>query len=206
MHPEATITRAEVATIFFRLLDDEMRSDNITKINYFSDVAADDWFNTAVSTLSKLQILTGYPDGSFGPNDPITRAEFAAIAARFDTHTANSTAGFSDIQGHWALAEINKAAENGWVNGYPDNTFRPDNNITRAEAMAMINRVLNRDPATPNDLLDDMIKWPDNMDTNQWYYLDIQEATNSHYYERKSSGTEYWTQIIEAPNWLALEQ
>ncbi|MBS1348073.1 MAG: VWA domain-containing protein, partial [Firmicutes bacterium] len=206
VHPEATITRAEVATIFFRLLDDEVRSDNITKINYFSDVAADDWFNTAVSTLSKLQILTGYPDGSFGPNDPITRAEFAAIAARFDTHTANSTAGFSDIQGHWALAEINKAAENGWVNGYPDNTFRPDNNITRAEAMAMINRVLNRDPATPNDLLDDMIKWPDNMDTNQWYYLDIQEATNSHYYERKSSCTEYWTQIIEAPNLLALEQ
>ena len=206
VHPEATITRAEVATIFFRLLDDDVRSANITKVNAFSDVDADDWFNTAVSTLSKLAIITGYPDGSFGPNDPITRAEFAAIAARFDTHTANSTAGFSDIQGHWAVPEINTAAENGWVNGYPDNTFRPDNNITRAEAMALINRVLNRDPATPNDLLDEMIKWPDNMDTNQWYYLDIQEATNSHYYERKSSGTEYWKQIIEAPNWLALEQ
>lgn len=206
VHPEATITRAEVATIFFRLLDDDVRSANITKVNTFSDVAADDWFNTAVSTLAKLAIITGYPDGSFGPNDPITRAEFAAIAARFDTRTANSTAGFSDIQGHWAVPEINKAAENGWVNGYPDNTFRPDNNITRAEAMALINRVLNRDPATPNDLLDEMIKWPDNMDSNQWYYLDIQEATNSHYYERKSSGTEYWKQIIEAPNWLALEQ
>ena len=180
IHPESNITRAEVATIFFRLLDDEIRDANLTKDNSFSDVTSDLWYNTAVSTMAKLNIIKGYPDGNFHGNDNITRAEFAAIAARFDKKPGNGTIYFSDTANHWAKDEIEKAARNGWINGYPDGTFLPDKKITRAEAMALVNHVLIRDPQSPEDLLEDMIKWPDNADTSKWYYLEIQEATNSH--------------------------
>ena len=206
VHPDANITRAEVATIFFRLLKDEVRDENLTKTNAFSDVSSDAWYNTAVSTMAKLGVIKGYPDGRFGPSDPITRAEFAAIAARFDGRAASSTANFSDILGHWAEMEISKAAENGWVNGYTDGTFRPDAQITRAEAMALINRVLNRNPASPDDLLDDMITWPDNMDQKKWCYLDVQEATNSHDFERKEDMTETWTKITPPRDWASYEK
>ena len=206
IHPQENITRAEVSTIFYRLLKDEIRSEYQTTANNFLDTTANDWFNTAVSTMAELGIVNGYPNGNFAPNDPITRAEFAAIAARFDSSSAVTKANFTDIDGHWAETEISKAAAKGWVNGYTDNTFRPNQYITRAEAMAMINRMLNRNPETPADLLSDMIKWSDNMDTAKWYYLDVQEATNSHDYERKANNTERWTKINETPDWTALEK
>ncbi len=205
VHPEANITRAEVATIFFRLLQDDVREANFTRSNGFSDVSARQWLNNAVSTMAKMDIVRGYPDGTFRPNENITRAEFAAIAARFDSKAGAPAADFSDVSGHWASAEIAKAAANGWINGYPDGTFKPDQDITRAEAMALVNRVLNRDPKDPSDLLESMIKWPDNMDTRNWYYLDVQEATNSHEYERTTKASEKWTALEQPRDWASLE-
>lgn len=205
VHTEAEITRAEVATIFFRLLSDDVRNSNLTKINEFSDVKSGDWFNTAVSTMTKMGILNGYPNGKFGPSDPITRAEFATIAARFDKKGNAAGNSFSDIYDHWAKKEILIAVNNGWVLGYEDGAFRPNQAITRAEAMAMVNRVLQRIPESKDDLLSNMIQWPDNMDTNKWYYLTVQEATNSHFYKRKANGYEYWTELREVRDWAALE-
>ena len=193
VRPENNITRAEVAMIFFRLLTDETRNAALTDVNDYSDVEAGDWYNTAVSTMSALGIIKGYPDGTFKPNNFITRAEFAAIAARFDDHVSTGAVTFNDIEGHWAEEEVCRAAELGWVNGYPDGSFRPDQYITRAEAMALINRVLIRNPETVDDLLEDMPVWKDNMDTNKWYYIDVQEASIGHEYARKTNGTEYWT-------------
>lgn len=204
--PEDKITRAEVATIFFRLLTSEVRDGTLTRTNSFSDVTEGMWFNTAISTLERLGIINGCDDGDFHPNAYITRAEFAAMAVRFDKDAEAVEAQFTDIDGHWAKTEIQQAAGNGWVNGYPDSTFRPGQDITRAEAMALINRVLRRDPAEPGDLLDNMIRWPDNMDTSVWYYLDVQEATNSHVYERNTKTTEVWTQITPAGDWSAYEK
>ena len=206
VHPEANITRAEVATIFFRLLRNEIREQNLTRINAFSDVGEGMWFNAAVSTMAKLNVVNGYPDGTFRPNETITRAEFAAIAARFDRETTGGETPFSDILGHWARTEIERAAYNGWINGYPDGTFRPDRKITRAESMALVNRVLARDPASPDDLLANMIRWPDNMDTGAWYYLDVQEATNSHDYERETKPTETWTGLRHPQDWTVYER
>ena len=205
VHPDAPITRAEVTTIFFRLLDPAVRDANLSYTNTFSDVSADLWCNTAISTMTKLGIVHGRTASTFDPNAFITRAEFAAIAARFDKSSVNQLANFSDISGHWAALEISKAAANGWVNGYSDGTFKPDRNITRAEAMALINRVLNRVPETVNDLLPDMVTWPDNMNTSAWCYLDVQEATNSHDYERKSNGCETWIKLTKVPDWKIYE-
>ncbi|MBQ7921381.1 MAG: S-layer homology domain-containing protein [Clostridia bacterium] len=206
VHPEANITRAEVATIFFRLLSAETRNQYMTRENIFSDVDQGDWYNTAVSTMAAMGIVTGRPDGSFDPNANITRAEFAAIAARFDKHGNTSDASFTDIYEHWAKKEISIAANNGWVLGYEDGAFRPDQYITRAEAMTMVNRVLQRIPESVDDLLPDMVVWPDNMDTEKWYYLMVQEATNSHYYERKVNGYEYWLELREVPDWTIYEK
>ena len=167
VRPQNGITRAEVATIFFRLLTDETRNANSTKSNSYSDVAAGAWYNHAVSTLSAMGIVKGDSHGKFNPNAPITRAEFAAIAARFDDKANTTTADFSDIASHWAKNEISAASNNGWITGYPDGTFRPDNKITRAEAMTLVNRVLKRLPETEEDLHDDMIKWSDNSDVSQ---------------------------------------
>ena len=206
VHPQNGITRAEVATIFFRLLTDEVRNKNSTKTNSYSDVASTDWYNHAVSTLSAMDIIKGDTHGKFNPNAPITRAEFAAIAARFDDKANTTTADFSDIASHWAKDEISAAANNGWINGYTDGTFRPNNNITRAEAMTLVNRVLKRLPETAEDLHDDMIKWTDNSDTSKWYYLAVQEATNSHYYETKNTQYEKWTKLRETRDWIELEK
>ena len=162
VRPQNNITRAEVATIFFRLLTDDVRDENLTKTNRYSDVAATSWYNTAVSTLSSMGIITGYPDGTFHPNAAITRAEFAAIAARFDNDGDKTAAKFSDIATHWAKDEISIAYNNGWITGYPDGTFGPQRDITRAETMTLVNRVLNRQPETEDDLLPNMTVWTDN--------------------------------------------
>ena len=206
VRPQNGITRAEVATIFFRLLTDETRDANSTKSNSYSDVAAGAWYNHAVSTLSAMGIVKGDSHGKFNPNAPITRAEFAAIAARFDDKANTTTADFSDIASHWAKNEISAASNNGWITGYPDGTFRPDNKITRAEAMTLVNRVLKRLPETEEDLHDDMIKWSDNSDVSQWFYLDVQEATNSHYYQTKENKFEKWTKLRETRDWTELEK
>ena len=206
VHPNGQITRAEVATIFFRLLRDEVRDGAFTTSNSYSDVAYGKWYNNPISTMSALGIITGYPDGTFKPNKPITRAEFAAIAARFDETQSGKSATFSDVIGHWAAKEIGIAYYNDWIKGYPDGTFKPDQNITRAEAMTMINRVLERKPESPADLLTNMNKWTDNMDTSKWYYLDVQEATNSHAYTRKTFNYELWRQMLNDPDWSRYER
>lgn len=206
VHPNGQITRAEVATIFFRLLRDEVRDGAFTTSNSYSDVAYGKWYNNPISTMSALGIITGYPDGTFKPNKPITRAEFAAIAARFDETQSGKSATFSDVIGHWAAKEIGIAYYNDWIKGYPDGTFKPDQNITRAEAMTLINRVLERKPESPADLLTDMNKWTDNMDTSKWYYLDVQEATNSHGYTRKTFNYELWRQMLPDPDWSRYER
>lgn len=206
VHPHATITRAETATVFFRLLTEKTRKDNLTKYHSFRDVPQGAWYNAAVATMAKLKIITGYPDGTFQPDAPVTRAEFAAIAARFDEKSARTTASFRDIYGHWAERYISRSAELGWIRGYTDNTFRPDQSITRAEAMALINRVLNRNPESKDDLLRSMNIFNDNLDTAKWYYLDVQEAANSHDFIRKANGYEMWKKLRADPDWKALER
>ena len=207
VRPQNNITRAEVATIFFRLLTDDVRDENLTKTNRYSDVAATSWYNTAVSTLSSMGIITGYPDGTFRPNAAITRAEFAAIAARFDNDGDKTAAKFSDIATHWAKDEISIAYNNGWITGYPDGTFGPQRDITRAETMTLVNRVLNRQPETEEDLLPNMTVWTDNANPKAWYYLAVQEATNSHYYKFKTNSKyEKWTELRETRDWTQLEK
>ena len=207
VRPQNSITRAEVAAIFFRLLEDDVRDANYTRQNKFTDVSNDAWYCSAVSTLSAMGIISGYPDATFRPNASITRAEFAAIATRFDVNGDKTPASFNDIANHWAKDEIAVAANNGWVNGYEDGSFRPQNKITRAETMSLVNRVLNRKPETAEDLLENMTKWTDNADTNAWYYLAVQEATNSHYYEYKeNSQYEKWTELRETRDWSELNK
>ena len=200
VRPQGNITRAETAAIFFRLLKEEVRSENLSKHNDFADVTEDSWYNTAVSTMAGMNILKGRTANSFVPQAPITRAEFAAICARFDSGRAEENSGFTDISGHWAEKEIERAATLGWVSGYTDGSFHPDAPITRAEAMTLINRVLCRMPETKVDLLDSMTKWPDNQ-PGAWYYLAVQEATNSHTYEQKDSKYETWTALTAEPDW-----
>ena len=195
-----------MATIFFRLLTEEVRTANSTQSNSLSDVTRGQWFNHAVSTLSSMGIVKGHNDGTFAPNAPITRAEFAAIAARFDDKNTNTSSKFTDIASHWAKNEIGIAANKGWINGYPDGTFRPNQYITRAEAMTLVNRVLNRLPENSSDLLDSMIKWPDNSDASAWYYLAVQEATNSHYQKTKENKFEKWTELRKTRDWTELEK
>lgn len=209
VRPEGKITRAEVATIYFRMLTDESRTKFWSQSNSYSDVKAGDWFNNAVSTLSNAGIIAGYEDGSFKPNGYITRAEFATIAARFFDVTYSGKDLFPDISGHWAKDYINQAANKGFVNGYEDGTFKPDRNITRAEAVTLVNRTLDRHP-DKNHFTKDMLVWPDNMDQTKWYYADMQEATNSHTYQMKenSDKTKYenWTKTLPIRNWEALEK
>ena len=196
VRPNAKITRAEVAMIFYRLLDEDVRAANETDSNSFSDVTNGMWFNTAVSTIARLGIVKGRSAEIFDPNAPITRAEFATVCARFDHSSVESDKSFFDIHGHWAETFIEHAAALGWVNGYIDGTFHPNATITRAEAMAMINRVLGRLPESEKDLLSGMKTWPDNADPSAWYYLTVQEATNSHSFERKEDGVhERWIKL-----------
>ena len=207
VQPGGQITRAEVATIFFRLLLDDVRDANLKRINSYTDVASNAWYNTAVSTLSSMGIIAGYPDGTFRPNANITRAEFVAIAARFDPNGDKTAASFSDILNHWAKDEISIAYNNSWVDGYPDDTFLPQRNISRAEAMTLVNRVLNRQPETEDDLLPNMTVWTDNANPKAWYYLAVQEATNSHYYEFKTNSQyKKWTELRETRDGSQLEK
>ncbi len=207
--PQGKITRAEVATIFFRMLTDESRNEYWSQSNDFTDVAAGAWYNNAISTMANAGILDGYEDGSFHPNGYITRAEFATIAVRFFDLSYQGEDLFPDIDGHWAQDYINQAADAGIIEGYPDGTFGPQKQITRAEAVTMVNRTLDRHP-DPDHFLKDMLVWPDNLDTEAWYYADIQEATNSHEYQVKkdAQGNEYevWTKILPIRDWEALEK
>lgn len=200
IRPNGHITRAEAATVFFRLLTDKARDANLTDRSPYPDVSAGDWCNKAIATLSRMGILFGYEDGSFRPNATVTRAEFAAMAARFDTEAKPVDTPFTDLTGCWAADEIAKAYGKGWVNGYGDNTFRPNGPITRAEAVTLINRVLRRLPETDKDLLPDERTWPDNPETF-WGYLALQEASNSHLYDRKSDGYETQTKLLPPRDW-----
>lgn len=200
IRPNGHITRAEAATVFFRLLTDKARDANLTDRSPYPDVSAGDWYNKAIATLSRMGILSGYEDGSFRPNATVTRAEFAAMAARFDTEAKPVDTPFTDLTGCWAADEIAEAYGKGWVNGYGDNTFRPNGPITRAEAVTLINRVLRRLPETDKDLLPDERTWPDNPETF-WGYLALQEASNSHLYDRKSDGYETQTKLLPPRDW-----
>lgn len=200
VHPEGNISRAETATIFFRLLKSDIRDGNLTADNDFSDVSDGQWHNKAISTMAKLGIVKGRRADRFDPDASITRAEFAAICARFSTKPVENSSSFSDISGHWAENEIERAAAFGWISGYPDGTFRPDARITRAEAMTMINRVLCRMPQSESDLLDSMVTWPDNKPSD-WHYLAVQEATNSHDFDRQGEVGESWTKLTSVPDW-----
>ena len=200
VRPNANVSRAEVATIFFRLLKSDIRDGNLTADNDFSDVSDGQWHNKAIATMAKLGIVKGRRADRFDPDASITRAEFAAICARFNTRTVENSGSFSDISGHWAENEIERAAAFGWISGYPDGTFRPDARITRAEAMTMINRVLCRMPQSESDLLDSMVTWPDNKPSD-WHYLAVQEATNSHDFDRQGEVGESWTKLTSVPDW-----
>ena len=200
VRPNADITRAEVAAIFFRLLKDDVRDSNLTAENAFNDVAFGLWHNKSISTMANVGILKGRTADTFVPNAPITRAEFAAICSRFDQSNVEIKSDFNDISGYWAEKEIRRAASLGWIKGYTDGSFKPDQNITRAEAASMINRMLHRLPETVEDLLDGMIQWPDNQPSD-WYYINMQEATNSHDFKQKGEIHEHWTKLTENPNW-----
>ena len=209
VQPNGQITRAEATTIFFRLLTEESRSANLTKTNGYTDVASDAWYNTAVSTMTKAGIVDGYPDGTFRPDAPITRAEMAKIISLF-AKLDKSESRFSDIAGHWAEAYIRLAAGNGWIAGYPDGTFGPQRNITRAETATMINRVLDRVPSEESHLLSRGVMqiWPD-ANPGDWFYFAMQEATNSHDYERNAkwaAADEQWTALRETRDWSQLEK
>ena len=198
VRPNGSISRAEVATVLFRLLKDDVRMQNLTKDNAYSDVPDTAWYAAAVSTLSKMGVISGYPDGTFRPNAPITRAEFAAMIARFDETAKSADTPFTDISGHWAENAIGKAYGNGWVEGSSKTVFCPESNLTRAETATLLNRVLHRLPEKESDLLANQIVWPDNPETF-WGYLAIQEATNSHEYERKADGV-HETQTVKREN------
>lgn len=198
VRPNGSISRAEVATVLFRLLKDDVRMQNLTKDNAYSDVPDTAWYAAAVSTLSKMGVISGYPDGTFRPNAPITRAEFAAMIARFDETAKSADTPFTDISGHWAENAIGKAYGNGWVEGSSKTVFCPESNLTRAETATLLNRVLHRLPEKESDLLANQVVWPDNPETF-WGYLAIQEATNSHEYERKADGV-HETQTAKREN------
>ena len=198
VYPNGLISRAETATVFFRLLKDEVRDGNLLTSNTYSDVPDDYWANTAISTMTGLGIVQGHSGTAFDPGAPITRAQFAAICARFDTGAGGTTQTFSDISGHWAEEYIRRVAGLGWIKGFEDGTFRPDAYITRAQAMTMINRVLNRIPEENSDLPAGMNTWPD-CNPGDWFSLAVQEATNSHAFQHKAGNYETWTGMNKKP-------
>ena len=204
VRPLNNITRAEAATIFFRLMTDEYRQANWSTTNSFSDVNAGDWYNNAVSTCANAGVLKGYEDGTFRPNAAITRAEFASMAAGFmdESITDDGTGDFSDTANHWAAVAIRRAAKAGWVTGN-GNKFNPDAKITRAEVMTIVNRMLDRTP-DKDHMLPEMKKWTDNP-KSEWYYEAVQEATNEHEYERDELNVETWTELLTVRDWKALE-
>lgn len=176
--PQNNITREEVATIFYRLLKDDSRNKFFTSESDFHDVDKNRWSSKAIATLTKADILAGYPNKTFDPTKPISRAEFAVIVSRFNSGSLSTEDLFSDIGTHWAKEQINSAAMKGWVSGYPDGTFKPDQLMTRAEAMAQINRVLER-KVDAQGLIKDAKNWTDN-NSSSWYYYEVLEATTDH--------------------------
>ena len=202
--PTATVTRGEMAKMICVALNGGKTPVLDATVSSYPDTVGH-WAAGYIEYCKNLGIVAGSTDGNFYPNDFITRAEFAAIAARFDPSGNPEGVFFSDIAGHWAEREIIIAANNGWVEGY-NGLFRPNDYITRAEAMTLVNRVLHRLPETEHDLLEYMVIWPDNMDVNAWYYLAVQEATNSHDYNRKPNPVfETWTEFMEPYDWSLLE-
>jgi len=205
VRPEGNITRSEVVSIFFRLMTDEFREEHWAESNPFPDVDGEDWYHHAASTAVKAGLIRGLPDGTFGGERSITRAEFAAIAARFLSEETAPDSGFADLEGHWAKEEVDRAVDAGWIKGYPDGNFHPDEYITRAQVMTLVNRMLGRTPDT-DGMREDMVRWPD-CPQDAWYYADVQEATNSHAYEREAAGEpETWTALTENRDWTALER
>jgi len=207
IRPNDNITRAEVATIFFRLLTDDYREQMWTQTNPFPDVVLQNWHNNAISVMTSGGTIFGMPNGSFKPDRSITRAEFAAIISRFVEHSYDGDDLFSDISGHWAQNYINSVGSLGWVIGAGSDAYEPNRNITRAEAATIVNRILGRHPELISDLLPEMNVWPDNADQSAWYYLAIQEATNSNDYEMKDDNFhKTWIEMITDPDWAALER
>ena len=211
VRPQGMITREEAATIFFRLLKDDVRAANMTAQNSFTDVLESRWSNRAISTMAKLGIVLGYEDGSFRPGSYITRAEFVTMVARFldisDISVITDIMAFNDIaDGHWATSFIKNASYTGVVLGYPDGSFQPEAQISRAEAVAIVNRLLGRRVESISDMLSGMVAWSDNADPDAWYYYDIQEATNSHEYRRKDDGIyEQWIGLRPNKDWSSIE-
>lgn len=200
--PAGNITRAETAAILFRLMDDASRKTYYSTKSGFRDVASGSWYNTYVATLNNAGVITDSSNGYFRPNEAITRAELAAMLAKF-SETTGAANYFNDVSAkYWAANAIAICAKLGWINGYPDGTFRPDKNVTRAELMAMINRATGRAPKSADAFLPGMKTWIDNT-SDKWYYLDVQEATNSHSYTVK--GSETWTALNADPNWSLYE-
>lgn len=201
--PTGSITRAEVAAILFRLMDADSRSLYYSTASGFRDVDSTKWYNTYVATLNNAGVITDSRTGYFRPNDAITRAELAAMLAQF-AEKKSAAIYFSDVSaGYWAANAIALTANLGWINGYPDGTFGPDKTVTRAELMAMVNRATGRAPKSTSALLSGMKTWKDNADTARWYYLDVQEATNSHTY--LGAPTETWTSLTATPDWSQYE-
>lgn len=200
VRPDNNITREEVAMIFYRLLRDDVRAELRTSTNDFKDVASERWSNVAISTMAAGGFIQGYPDGTFRPGNSITRAEFATMATRFAQLYDESGATFADVANHWSKSYVRKAATAGWVTGYPDGTFGPENYITRAEVMTIINRVLSRS-VNKAGLHADTRLWID-MHENEWFYYIVLEATNSHTHTRQADGiNETWTAIIANKTW-----
>ena len=200
--PAGNITRAETAAILFRLMDDASRKTYYSTKSGFRDVASSSWYNTYVATLNNAGVITDSSNGYFRPNEAITRAELAAMLAKF-SETTGAANYFNDVSAkYWAANAIAICAKLGWITGYPDGTFRPDKNVTRAELMAMINRATGRAPKSADAFLPGMKTWSDNT-ADKWYYLDVQEATNSHSYTVK--GSETWTALTSDPNWSLYE-
>jgi len=206
VRPTANVTRAEVATILFRLISDGYRVDVWSQDNQFPDVNINNWFNNAVSTMTNVGIFTGMPDGTFQPNRTITRAEFAVAMARFFNVQPVAGSNFPDTQGHWAAGYINALANTGRITGMPDGRFAPNQSITRAEAAALVTRMLGRELGSASNLLSGMLEWSDNMNTNSWFYMYIQDATNSNVYERGGNGIISWAELVPARNWRVLER
>lgn len=200
---EKNITREEVATIFFRIMKDDLRESIMTQENDFTDVMVGRWSNCAISTIADYGIITGYADGTFKPQKNITRAEFVTMAARFVAVDENATANFTDVAGHWAEQNIKTAVAKGWINGYEDGTFKPDKNITRAEAITIVNKILER-KVDQDGLHVDAEIWKD-MSADAWYYYDVIEATNAHKFEA-GANAEKWTECIENFDWTTLEK
>ncbi|KUG02360.1 filamentous hemeagglutinin family outer membrane protein [hydrocarbon metagenome] len=194
VRPQGNVTREEVAAVFYRLLDANYREGMKTSANNFPDVGLYRWSSKHIGTLTAAYVIEGYPDGTFRPGNYITRAELAAIASRFDELTPFEANSFSDIAGHWANKYINSAAQKGWVNGYPDGTFRPDQAITRAEFMTLVNNVLDR-RVLQEDIHPEARQFPD-LTEAAWYYEAVQEAINSHLYTRETpTDFETWTEV-----------